>query len=140
MRLRVFPRYILIFAVRGKRKMGSGALYTPTRGSYADYYAVQSVTLAEIGAQCSIVKEGAKVGSRGYVIDAFEYDELPAYFWETYKGLLPKHAADAILKEALDFDGYISANLIHEDSIFALEDESERRTDDPSDDRTESRV
>lgn len=123
MRLRVFSRYILVFAVRGKRKFGR--FYTPTKGSYADYFQHQTVWMAEFGEDCRIRAEGAAVGRKGYVVDCFELEDVAAELWPTYRAVLPKAVTDEILAEAKEYDGVITANVIHEDSIFALE-ETER--------------
>lgn len=121
--MRLIPRsgYLLVFAVRGKRKIGS--FYTPTKGSVADFHIGQPVWIAEMGPDVQIAAEGAKVGSKGYVIDSYEYDPISVNLWPTYSKLLPPHRVAEIEKEAQDGDGYISANILHGNSIFALEDD-----------------
>lgn len=119
MRLRVLPNYLLAFAVRGKRKVGT--LYSPTRGSYSDYHETQPIWIAEIGPESKIALEGVVVGTKGYVIDAYELEDLPDYLWTEYRARLPKEVVDQIEKEAFEFDGVITANIIHEDSVFAVE-------------------
>ena len=121
MRLKVRPRYVLAFAVRGKKKMGS--FYTPQKNHYADYFEHQEIWIAELGSACRIAAEGAVVGSRGFIVDSFELEEIPlSILWPTYKAILPKAVTDAILAEAARTEGQVVANLVHEDSIFALED------------------
>lgn len=120
MRLQVRPHYILVFAVRGKRKVGS--LYSPTRGSYADYHEVQPVWVAELGEGCHIGKEGVALGSKGFVIDAYELEDLSWNLWYSYRKILPEFRVQEIESEAEAFDGFITANVLHEDSIFAVEE------------------
>lgn len=118
--LRLFPKHVLIFAVRGKRKIGN--LYSPTKGAYSDFHEHQAVWLAEFGPGCVIQGEGAVVGSKGYIIDAFELEDVPHRVWGDYVPLLPQAIVQEILDEAKKTDGFITANVIHEDSIFALEE------------------
>lgn len=120
MTLRLFPKHVLAFAVRGKRKVGS--LYTPTRGSYADYFQHQAIWLADFGSSCTVLNEGATVGSKGYIIDAFELEDVPSHLWAEYVPRLPPAVVKEIMSEAAQYDGMITANVIHEDSIFALEE------------------
>ncbi len=97
------PRYCLVFAVRGKKKLGG--LYTaPVKGSIADFHAVIPVTIAAMGDGCHIAKEGAAVGSKGYVIDAYEFTDVPKNIWPTYCKLLPPARVEAIEKEAIMAD------------------------------------
>lgn len=121
MRLKVRPRYVLAFAIRGKKKLGS--FYAPQKNHYADYFEHQEVWIAEMGAGCKIEAEGAAVGRKGFIVDSFELEEIPlSLLWPTYKAILPKAVVDEILTEAKRTEGYVAANLIHEDSIFALEE------------------
>lgn len=119
------PHYILVFAVRGKRKLGS--FYTPTKGSVADYHATLPVWLAEMGPDCTITAEGAAPGSKGFIIDAYEYDPLPVNLWATYRELLPPARVAEIEADARDGDGVICGAILHQDSIFALEEEAHGR-------------
>lgn len=118
MRLKLRPNYVLAFAIRGKRKIGS--LYSPTRGSYSDYYDVQPIWLAEFGDGCKIRSEGVDVGDKGFILDVFELEDLPAYFWGFYRNRLPEASVAEIEKEVEETDGFIMAQIVHEDSIFAV--------------------
>lgn len=120
-RLKPREHYCLVFAVRGKRKIGS--FYSPTKGALADYNQVQPLWIAELGDGCRIAKEGAVVGSKGFVHDVYEYEDVGVNLWPTYRQLLPKAVVAEIEKEVLDTDGILTANVLHENSIFALEDD-----------------
>lgn len=124
MKLKVMPNYVLVFAVRGKRKVGS--LYSPTVGSLADYHEVQPIWLTDFGKDCKIVREGASAGVKGFIIDAYELEDLPLYLWYHYRKHLPEQVVQDIESEAKAFDGFITANVVHEDSIFAIEEPSGR--------------
>jgi hypothetical protein len=120
MRLKVRPNYLLVFAVRGKRKVGS--LYSPTKGSLSDYSQVQTVWVAELGEDCAIASEGVVPGSKGFVIDSYEFEDVGLVLWPEYRKLLPLDVVGAIEREAEQFDGIITANVIHQASIFAIEE------------------
>ncbi len=114
------PNHLLVFAVRGKRKIGS--FYTPTKGSLSDYHAVQELIVAELGEGCTIAKEGVVPGTKGFVIDSYEYDPVPKNLWPTYRELLPAHRVAELEGDAVKFDGFISCNVLHESSLFAVEE------------------
>lgn len=118
-RLKVRRRYILVFAIRGKKKVGT--FYTPQVNHYADYHEHQEIWIVELGDGCRIVNEGAAVGKRGLLVDSFELEEIPlSALWPTYKAILPQAVVNEIIAEAARTEGHIVANLIHEDSLFAL--------------------
>lgn len=120
MRLKVHPSYCLVFAVRGKRKIGT--LFSPTKGALGDFNQVQPIWVGELGINCKIAQEGVTIGSKGYVHDAYDLDDLGQELWPSYREILPAHVTAEIEKEALEGDGYISANVINEASIFAIEE------------------
>ncbi len=120
-RLQPRARHILVFAVRGKRKIGR--FVTPTKGALADYHATQKILLAEFGHDVRIRREGATVGSRGLIIDAYELESVSKNLWPAYRKLLPAQKVAEIEQEVKDSDGYLMAEIVHEDSIFALEEE-----------------
>jgi hypothetical protein len=113
---------VLVFAVVGKRKIGS--LYqAPKVRSMSDFFQHITVWIAAMGEGCKIAAEGAAVGKKGFVIDCFELESVPKSLWEDYVPLLPERVVDEILADAQKYDGTITANVIHEDSIFALEED-----------------
>jgi hypothetical protein len=115
------PRRILVFAIRGKKKFGG--LYVGVRGDYGAFHEVQPVWFAAFGDDCRIMAEGAAVGRKGYVVDAFELEMVPASAWAKAAEVLPEIARDEILAEAALHDGTITANIIHENSVFGLEED-----------------
>jgi hypothetical protein len=117
-RLKLRPNYVLAFAVRGKRKVGR--FFSPTKGSYADYHETLRLLIGEMGEGCKIQKDGVAAGSVALVNDVYELDDLPGYVWEEYRRLLPKDSVEAIEKEAEETGGFVTANVTHEDSIFAV--------------------
>lgn len=119
-RLKLRPNYVLAFAVRGKRKVGR--FYSPTKGSYADYHETLGVLVGDLGRDCVVAVEGVEPGSKCYVMDVYELEDLPLYIWNAYRGLLPKAAVEALEKEAKETDGFITANVLHENSLFAVEE------------------
>ncbi len=119
-RLRPRPNHLLVFAVRGKRKVGS--FYTPTRGSVADFHVTQELIVAELGEGCAIAQEGVTVGTKGYIIDSYEYDPVPMNLWPTYREILPPARVAELEGDAAKFDGFITCNVLHENSIFAVEE------------------
>lgn len=118
-RLKLRPNYVLAFAVRGKRKIGR--FFSPTKGSYADYHETLGVLVGDLGRDCVVAVEGVEPGSKCFVIDAYELEDLPYYVWEAYRAILPKASVEAIEQEAKDTDGFITANVLHENSLFAIE-------------------
>lgn len=120
MRLKVRAEHLLVFAVRGKRKLGS--FYMPTKGSVADYHDLQPVWIAEIGGESRLGDE-IKVGDLGYILDVYELEDLPIGLWPHYRARLPAEVVAAVEKEALDGDGFICGNIIHEDSLIGIEED-----------------
>lgn len=121
MRLKVRPRHMLVFAIRGKRKIGS--FYSPLRGNYSDYHELQPVWIAEIGPESRLEGE-VFVGDLGYILDVYELEDLALSLWPSYRKTLPASVVSAIEKEARDTDGGIYANIIHEDSLVGIEEET----------------
>lgn len=124
MRLRVRPEHLLVFAVRGKRKVGS--FFMPTKGSVADYFELQPVWIAEMGSEATrlLSHEGVQIGDLGYVLDVYELEDLPNDVWKTYveNGLIPEATYLALKHEALTSDGVITANIIAAASLVGVEE------------------
>lgn len=116
------PRRILVFAIRGKKKLGT--LYTSAKiKDYSSFHEVQPVWFAAFGDDVRIRKEGVEIGRKGYIQDAFELEMIPASAWAATAQLLPEATRNEILAEAELHDGTITANIVHEDSIMALEED-----------------
>lgn len=121
MKLRVLPKHMLVFAVRGKRKFKG--LFMPQIGHYADYFQLQNVWIAEIGRGCNTAEEGVKVGSQACIMDVYELETLPKNVFQDYYRENPE-AFEAVVEEARQHDGVITSEIIHEDSLIGLvEDE-----------------
>lgn len=115
------PQHVLVFAIRGKKKFKG--FYVGVKGAYGDYHDIQPIWFGAFGEGCSIEKEGAAVGRKGYVIDAFELEAVPPSAWAHVAQLLPAIARDEILAEAKLHDGTITANIIHENAVLGLEED-----------------
>jgi hypothetical protein len=109
---------MLVFAVRGKKKIGS--LYSPTKSGYSDYFEMQPVWIAEMAS--AKLSNAVVIGDMGYVLDVYELEDLPADLWGHYRRTLPAATVSAIEQEAHDTDGVICANVIHEDSLLGIEE------------------
>ena len=117
MRIRVRPRHMLVFAVRGKRKFQG--FYTPQVGNYADHYQLQSVWIAEMGEGCNSPKDGIQIGTKACVLDVYELETLPKDVFQHYYSRNPD-LFRGVIEEAKEYDGVITSEVIHEDSLVGV--------------------
>lgn len=117
MRLKVGEKRMLVFAVRGKRKMGS--IITPQKGNYSDYFQLQNLWVAEIGPECVTAKQGVEIGSKVCILDVYDMEELPLNVFESYYSKTPE-MFQAVVDEAERHGGYITSEVIHENNLIGL--------------------
>ena len=106
-------RKLLTFQVQGCLKT-KGGIYTTFGGVY-DYFDCEPVWLASIGEETQLYKEGAMVGDIGIILDTFEHEEIRGQ-WDECKHM-PEF--ESLRKKAEEFNGKITASIIHENSLIA---------------------
>lgn len=107
----------MVFAVRGKKKVGS--LLTPMKGNYSDHYQLQKVWIAEIGDGCVTPLEGVQIGTKACVLDVYDLETLPKNVFTEYYCREPDKFAE-VVEEAKREDGYITTEIIHENSLVGV--------------------
>lgn len=104
---------IVTFQMQGATKTPSG-IFTPYSGVY-EYFDCCPVWFADIGRECRILEEGAKIGDVGVIHDAFDLEVIPGY-WDEHKHM-PEF--DLLRQKAEEFDADITTSIIHENSLIA---------------------
>ena len=115
MKLRTRKNYVLIAAVRGKKKYKN--LYTPQKQSYSDFFALIPVWVLQLDEDSKLRVEGVSEGVKCAIYDAFELDPLPRQDFSGYD--IPQDC----IQEAIDGDGFIEFNVVHEDALIGVADE-----------------
>lgn len=117
--LKLKPNYLLVFAVKNKKKFKG--FYTPTKSSYADYYELMEVWIADMGPECHCITEGVGLGAKCYLLDVYELDtQVPLNIMKMYGDKV--NFGEDIMKIAEDYDGDIEAFVIHENSLIAMDE------------------
>jgi hypothetical protein len=114
MKLKIKPNYVLAWVVRGKKKYKG--FYTPQKKSWAEYFDLVPVWIAQIGEgeNSKLAHEGVKVGSKCVIIDAFELEPLPFDDWSSYP------CTEECLVDAEEYEVDIEMNILHEDSLIGV--------------------
>lgn len=120
MRLKVPSKNLLVFAVRGKGKIKG--IWTPQKGSYADYHEPVTIWIADMNEDCHCIVDGVGLGAKCYLRDVFELEPLPTYVAEGYAPIID--FSQEMLKVVDETGGSIEANTIHETSLIGIEESS----------------
>lgn len=106
----------LVFTVPMKRKIPGSLLFSPAprRNSYSG---AQECWIIDTGPEFS---EAVKRGSKCYVHDGFEFEEIKYdELWDALKGLPEFSALKAYVD---DVDGQVTVQLVTESALLAVED------------------
>lgn len=120
MRIKLPSQNLLVFVVRGKQKVKG--LWTPQKGSFADYHELATVWVADMAKDCHCLVDGVGLGAKCYLRDVFELEPLPTHIAKTYAPIVD--FSDEMLKMVDETGGSIEANIIHESSLIGIEESS----------------